>query len=47
MEELVILQYGSFTILGEWTKEYAQRTNCSNWVADQTLWGQLYLSELR
>ena len=32
MEELVTLQFGSFTILGKWAKEYAQRTGCSNQV---------------
>ena len=47
MEELVTLQYGSFRILGERTKKFAQRTGCSKRVANQTLWGQLYLSELR
>ena len=47
MEELVTLQYGSFTILGEQVREYAQMTSCPNWVTNRTLWGQLYLSELR
>ena len=47
MEELVPIQYGSFTILGRQAKEYAHRIGCSTWVADQTLQGQLYLSELR
>ena len=47
MEEWDILQYGSFTILGEWVREYAQRTSCSNQIADQTLWHQLYSSKLR
>ena len=28
-------------------KEYAQRTSCPNWVADQTLQSQLYHSQLR
>ena len=45
MVELVTLQYGSFTRLGEWVKEYAQRTSWSKWVADQTLQCQLYLDE--
>ena len=36
MEELVTLQYGSFTILGEGAKEFMQRTGCSKWVANQT-----------
>ena len=47
MEELVTLQYGIFPILGEQVREYTQRTGYSNRVADQTIWGQLYLSELR
>ena len=47
MEELVTLQYGSFTILGKRAKEFTQRTSCSKRAADQTLQGQFYLSELR
>ena len=47
MEELVTLQYGSFTLLGWWVKEFAQRTGCSKRVAYQTIWGQLYLNELK
>ena len=47
MKELVTIQYGSFTILGKRVKEFAQRTSCSKWVADQTLQGQLNLSKLR
>ena len=47
MEELVTLQYGSFTLLEERAKEFAQRTGCSKWVADETLWGQVYLGKLR
>ena len=47
MEELVNLQYGSFTTLGEQTWEFIQRTGCSNRVAKQTLQGQLYLNKLR
>ena len=43
MEELVILHKGNFSILGEWVREFAQRTCCSNWVGDQTLWSQLFL----
>ena len=46
MEKLVTLQYGNFTILGEQMKEFAQRTDCSNRVANQTLRDQLYLNEL-
>ena len=47
MEELVTLQYGNFTILGEWVKEFAQRTGCSNRFANLTLRGPLYLNGLR
>ena len=47
MEELVSLQYGSFTILGDQAREYAQKTSCSNRVADWTIQSQLYLSDLR
>ena len=36
MEELVILYYGNFSILGSQAGESAQRTGCSNRVADQT-----------
>ena len=46
MEELVTLYYGNFSILGEWVREFAQRTSCSNQVADWTLWNQLSLTEL-
>ena len=47
MEELVTLHHRSFTILVEQVKEFAQRTSCSNRVADWTLRGQLFLNELR
>ena len=47
MEELVTLHYEHFSILGEQAKEFAQRNSCSNQVADQTFWGQLFLNELR
>ena len=46
MEELVILYYGNFSILGSWVREYTQRTGCSNRVTDQTLWNQLFLDKL-
>ena len=46
MEELVILHYGNFSILGEWVREFTQRTGCSNQVADWTLRSQLFLHEL-
>ena len=42
IEELVTLHYGNFSILGEWVREFAWRTSCSNWVADQTLQSQLF-----
>ena len=35
MEELATLQYGNFTILGEWAKEFTKRTSCSNRVASR------------
>ena len=47
MKELITLQYGSFTILGERAKEFAQGTGCSKQVANQTLLDQLYLNELK
>ena len=47
MEELVTLEYGNFAILGEWVREFAKRTDCSNRVATWTLRGQLYFNELR
>ena len=47
MEKLLTLHYGNFSILGEWVKEFAQRTGCSNWVADWTLCSQLFLDEIR
>ena len=46
MEELVIMHYGNFSILGEWAREFTQRTGCSNWVAEQTLWSQMFLNKL-
>ena len=46
MEEFVTLHYGNFSILGEWAKEFTQR-NGSNWVADETLRGQMFLNELK
>ena len=46
MGELVTFQYGNFAILGEQVKEFTQRTGCSNRVANHTLRGQLYLSNL-
>ena len=47
MEEFVTLYYGNFTILGEQAKEFVQCTGCSNWVAGRTLWGQMFLNELK
>ena len=46
MEELVILHYGNFSILGEQAREFTQRTGCSNLVAGQTLGSQLFLNDL-
>ena len=31
----------------EGAKEFAQHTSCSNWVGDRTLWGQIFLDELK
>ena len=45
MEEFVTLSYGNFVILGEWAQEFTQCTGCSNWVADRTPWGQIFLNE--
>ena len=47
MEELGSLHYGNFSILGEQAREFTWRTSCSNWVADWTLRGQLFLNEIR
>ena len=47
MEKLVTLKYGNFTIEREQVKKCAQRTSCSNRVANQTHRGQLYVNELR
>ena len=47
MEELITLHHGNFAILGKRVKEYAQRTGCFNWVADQTLQSQLFLDEIK
>ena len=47
MEELDILHYRNFSILGEWVREFTQRTSYSNWVANWTHWGQLFLDEIR
>ena len=46
MEELIILHYGNFTILGKRVKEYTQQMGCSNWVADQALCYKLFLDEM-
>ena len=46
MEELVILYYGNFSILGSQAAEHAQRTGCLNRAADQTLQSQIFLDEL-
>ena len=47
MEELITLQYGNFTILGEQTKVFTPRTRYSNRVANWTLRGQFYPNKLR
>ena len=47
MEELIILHHGYFAILRKREKEYAQRTGCSNQVANQTLQSQLLLDEMK
>ena len=47
MEEFVTPYYGSFAILGEWVKEFTWCTGCSNWIADRTLWGQIFPNELK
>ena len=47
MEELVVLQYGSFATLDERAKHGTQRMGCSKSVTRWALWGQLYLDELR
>ena len=47
MEELVTLQYGNFTILVKWIRDYTQRAGCSNRVANQALQFQLFLNETR
>ena len=45
MEKVVNPHYEIFSILGEWAREFAQSTSCSNQLADQTLQGQLFLDE--
>ena len=47
MEELVTLQYSSFTALGKRAKQDALRMGCLKRVTEGVLWGQLYLGELR
>ena len=47
MEELITLYHGNFMILEKRAKEYAQRTGCSNWVAEQALHSQLFLDEMK
>ena len=47
MDKFVTLYYGNFAILGEWVKEFSRCTSCSNWFADRTLWGQIFLNELK
>ena len=45
MEEMITLQYGSYTALGEWVKVLAQST--SHWSTEHSLRFQLFLDELR
>ena len=47
MEELITLLHGNFTILGKRTKEYTQRTGCSNQVANWALQSQLFLGKMK
>ena len=47
MEELIILYYGNFAILGDRVREFAQHTGCSNHVVDRNLRSQIFLDELR
>ena len=42
MEESVTLYHGNFSILVEWAREFAQRTGCSNCVANWILQSQLF-----
>ena len=46
MEDLVTLHYRNFSILAKQEREFAQRTHCSNWVADPTLKSKLFLHKL-
>ena len=46
MEELVILQYGSFAALGKRASMMLSEPSLKR-VTEQALWGQLYLDELR
>ena len=46
LEELVTPQYGSFSILSEWTKQLTWRTGCSKWVTNWAVRWQLYLEKL-
>ena len=47
MKELITSYNGNLAILGKRVKEYAQRTGCSNQVANQALWSQLFLDEMK
>ena len=47
MEKLITLHLNNFAILGKRAKECAQRTGCSNQVADQALQSQLFLDEMK
>ena len=47
MDELITLHHGKFKILRKRAKEYAQRTGCSNWVADQVFQSQIFMDEMK
>ena len=44
---MITLLHGNFVILGKLAKKYAQRTGCSNWVADWALQSQLFLDKMK
>ena len=47
MEEMVMLQYGSFSALSEWAKVLTQSTSCSHRATKHVLGFQLFLDEMR
>ena len=46
LEELIVLQYGSFTALSKWVNQLAQRTRNSKHLNEWALSWQLYLDKL-